>query len=189
MDKRTVKQEIISWLYAILVGVLITIGLRYFIYTPIIVDGASMMPTISDGDRVIVNKIVPKLSQYDRFDVIVFRATEDSNYIKRIIGIPGDKIEYINDELFINGQKYEETYLDGHKASLMDNGTFTEDFRLEDYLEEEIVPEDCYFVLGDNRRRSIDSRDTSVGFVSVDQIIGSVDLVIWPLNHLAFVKE
>ena len=189
MDKRTVKQEIISWLYAIVVGVLITIGLRYFIYTPIIVDGASMMPTISDGDRVIVNKIVPKLSQYNRFDVIVFRATEDSNYIKRIIGIPGDKIEYINDELFINGQKYEEDYLDEHKAKLMDSGTFTEDFRLEDYLGEQIVPEDCYFVLGDNRRRSIDSRDKSVGFVSVDQIIGSVDLVIWPLNHLALVKE
>ena len=71
----------------------------------------------------------------------------------------------------------------------MDSGNFTEDFRLEDYLGEEIVPEDCYFVLGDNRRRSIDSRDESVGFVSVDQIIGSVDLVIWPLNHLAFVKE
>ena len=189
MDKRTVKQEVISWLYAIVVGVLITIGLRYFIYTPIIVDGASMMPTISDGDRVIVNKILPKLSQYNRFDVVVFRATEDTNYIKRIIGIPGDKIEYINDELFINGQKYEETYLDGHKASLMDDGTFTEDFRLEDYLEEETVPKDCYFVLGDNRRRSVDSRDASVGFVSVDQIIGSVDLIIWPLNHLAFVKE
>ena len=189
MDKKAVKQEIISWLNAIVVGVLITIGLRYFIYTPIIVDGASMMPTISDGDRVIVNKIVPKLSQYNRFDVVVFRATEDSNYIKRIIGIPGDKIEYINDELFINGQKYEEHYLDEHKANLMDSGTFTEDFRLEDYLQEETVPEGCYFVMGDNRRRSIDSRDASVGFVSEDQIIGSVDLVIWPLNHLAFVNE
>ena len=184
-----IKQEIVSWLYAILIGVLITLGLRYFIYTPIIVDGASMMPTISDGDRVIINKIGPKLSQYNRFDVVVFRATEDSNYIKRIIGIPGDKIEYINDELFINGQKYKESYLDEHKASLIDNETFTEDFRLEDCLGQEIVPEDCYFVLGDSRRRSIDSRDESVGFVSVDQILGSVDLVIWPLNHLAFVKE
>ena len=184
-----IKQEIVSWLYAIVIGILITIGLRYFIYTPILVDGASMMPTINDGDRVIVNKIVPKLTQYNRFDVIVFRATEDSNYIKRIIGIPGDKIEYINDELFINGQKYEETYLDNHKTTLMDSEIFTEDFRLEDYLEEEIVPEDCYVVLGDNRRRSIDSRDESVGFVSIDQIIGSVDFVIWPLNHLAFVKE
>ena len=189
MDKKAVKQEIISWLNAIVVGVLITVGLRYFIYTPILVDGASMMPTISDGDRVIVNKIVPKLSQYSGFDVIVFKATEDANYIKRIIGIPGDKIEYINDELFINGQKYEETYLDEHKASLMDSGLFTEDFRLEDYLGQEKVPEDCYFVLGDNRRRSIDSRDESVGFVSVDQIIGSVDLVVWPLSHLAFLKE
>ena len=189
MDNKTVKQEIVSWLYAIVVGTLITIGLRYFIYTPIIVDGSSMMPTIHDGDRVIVNKIVPKLSQYNRFDVIVFEATEDSNYIKRIIGIPGDKIEYINDELFINGQKYEETYLDEYKANLTNNEAFTEDFRLADSLGEEVVPEGYYFVLGDNRRKSMDSRNDIVGFISEDQIIGSVDFVIWPLNHLAFVKE
>ncbi|MFF5994631.1 signal peptidase I [Lysinibacillus sp. KU-BSD001] len=189
MDKNMIKKEIISWLNAIGAAILLTVVLRYFICTPILVDGASMLPTINSGDRVIVNKIGPKISQYDRFDVIVFRVDEDTNYIKRIIGLPGDHIEYKNDELFINGEKFEEHYLEGHKVALADEDILTEDFNLQECLEEEIVPEECYFVLGDNRKSSMDSRNERVGFVPREQIIGTVDVVVWPLHHLSFIQN
>lgn len=139
------KNEFLEWVKVIGIALLFAVGIRMFILTPIVVDGASMMPTVEDGDKVIVNKIGPKLTEYNRFDVIVFEAKEDTNYIKRIIGIPGDHIAYKNDELFINGKKYEEPYLKEYKKALNDNGTLTEDFTLEEYLGESVVP-DGYFL-------------------------------------------
>lgn len=182
------KNEFLEWVKVIGIALLFAVGIRMFILTPIVVDGASMMPTVEDGDKVIVNKIGPKLTEYNRFDVIVFEAKEDTNYIKRIIGIPGDHIAYKNDELFINGKKYEEPYLKEYKKALNDNGTLTEDFTLEEYLGESVVPDGYFFVLGDNRRKSIDSRDPNVGFVSKDKIIGTTNIVFFPLDKLKLIK-
>ncbi|QGM29522.1 signal peptidase I [Psychrobacillus sp. FSL K6-2843] len=182
------KNELLEWVKAIGIAILFAWGVRVFILTPIVVDGASMMPTFEDGDKVVVNKIGPRLTEYKRFDVIVFEAKEDTNYIKRIIGIPGDRIAYENDELFINGEKYEEPYLDEYKKALLGNDTLTQDFTLDQKLGEIAVPEGHYFVLGDNRLNSIDSRDPSVGFVPMDKFLGSAEIVFLPLDNLKLIK-
>ena len=188
MEKTKEKNELLGWLKAIGIAVLFAWGIRFFLFTPVVVDGASMMPTLEDGDKVIVNKIGPRLAEYNRFDVIVFEEKEDTNYIKRIIGVPGDRIAYENDKLFINGERYEEAYLEEYKKALIDNGTLTEDFTLEEYLDETTVPNGYFFVLGDNRRGSTDSRDPMVGFVPMEKVLGSAKIVIFPLNNLKMIK-
>lgn len=182
------RNELLEWIKALGIGLLFVLCMRTFILTPIVVDGASMMPTFEDGDKVVVNKIGPILKEYKRFDVIVFETKKDVSYIKRIIGIPGDQISYQNDELFINGKKVEEPYLKEYKKALNDNGTLTEDFTLVEYLGEVVVPDGYFFVLGDNRRRSTDSRDPSLGFVSKDTILGTAKIVFYPLQNLKIVN-
>ena len=188
VKKAQEKNEFLEWAKAIGIAILFTYGVRFFLFTPIVVDGASMMPTFENGDRVVVNKIGPELMDYERFDVIVFETTEDTNYIKRIIGIPGDLIAYENDQLFINGEKYEEPYLEEYKKALIDNGTLTGDFTLEGNLGEITVPDGHFFVLGDNRRHSTDSRDPRVGFVSEDKILGTAKAVFLPLDNFKIIK-
>lgn len=188
MEQKKETNELLSWIKTLGVAVLFAIGLRYFIFTPVVVDGASMMPTFEDQDKVIVDKIGPKLTNFDYFDVVVFHFDEQNNYIKRIIGLPGDHIEYKNDELFINGEKYDEPYLDDYKQQLTDNGSLTADFTLEDYLGETVVPENHYFVLGDNRRKSIDSRDARVGFIEHNKIMGKVRFVFSPIDRIQKIR-
>ncbi|SES46629.1 signal peptidase I [Psychrobacillus sp. OK032] len=188
MGKTKEKNELLEWAKAIGIAFIFGFGIRFFLFTPIVVDGASMMPTFENGDRVVVDKISPKLMKYERFDVIVFEAKENTNYIKRIIGISGDRIAYENDELFINGERYEEPYLEEYKKALIDNGTLTGDFTLEENLGELTVPDGYFFVLGDNRRNSKDSRDPSVGFVSMDKVLGTAKVVFYPMDNLKFIK-
>lgn len=119
-----------------------------------------MMPTLEDGDRMIVNKIGYKIGEPKRFDIVVFHAPEQKNYIKRVIGLPGDTLEYKDDQLYINGEPIEEPYLDAYKAQITE-GTLTEDFTLNDIdvsLDSNTIPEGYIFVMGDNRRYSKDSR-------------------------------
>lgn len=183
------KESWFDWLKTIFFAAVLVIGVRYFLVTPIAVQGASMMPTLEDGEMLVVDKITPKITDFDRFDVIVFKATEEENYVKRIIGLPGDTVQYIDDVLYINGEKYDEPYLDDYKAALMDTGTLTEDFALEEYLQQTVVPEDHLFVLGDNRRKSVDSRLPEVGFIPVNTVIGEARFVYWPLSEVGLIKK
>ncbi|MEK4522193.1 signal peptidase I [Psychrobacillus sp. FSL W7-1457] len=188
MKKKNGKNELREWIGAIGIAVLLAFGIRFFLFIPIEVEGASMLPTFENGDKVMVNKIGPKFNDYERFDVIVFKVNKDTNYIKRVIGLPGDHITYKDDELLINGKKYDEPYLDELKKELIDHGTLTQDFTLEDYLGEVVVPEGSLFVLGDNRRFSNDSREPSVGFISMDIVLGTVNMTYYPLNNFGFIK-
>lgn len=171
------NNEVFAWIKAIMVAFLFTWGIRVFIFTPVVVDGASMMPTYEDRDRLIVNKVGMKISDYKRFSIIVFEATEDVNYVKRIIGLPGDHIAYKDDILYINGEPYNEHYLDENKSSLIDTGNLTEDFTLEEYTGETVIPNGYLFVLGDNRRNSVDSRDPRIGLVPMEKVLGTTSLV------------
>ena len=182
------KSELFEWLKAIVIGALFAIAIRTFIFTPISVQGASMMPTYEDGDRVIVNKIGKAISDFERFDIVVFKATESEDYIKRIIGVPGDHVEYKNDELYINGEKYEEPYLEQQKLQLNDHGDLTYDFKLEEITGLSYIPEGYYFVLGDNRRVSNDSRNPSVGLISMDDILGKASIRFYPIDSISLVK-
>ncbi|MGE7954408.1 signal peptidase I [Lysinibacillus xylanilyticus] len=178
------KSEFWEWVKAIAFALMLTFVIKQFLFTPVLVKGASMMPTLEDHDRVIVNKIGPTLQSYDRFDIVVIEMNEETNYIKRIIGLPGDKIEYKDDQLYINGEKYNEPYLDQYKNELKDTGTLTYDFTLDQNLGETTVPEGHYFVLGDNRRVSNDSRNPEVGFISEEQIMGTTNIICWPMEHI-----
>lgn len=185
---RKVRNELWDWLRTIVIAVILVFIVQHFLFTPMEVDGASMMPTYEDGDHVIVNKITKTFSEFDRFDVVVFEAYENTYYIKRVIGMPGDTVEYRNDMLYINGEVYEEPYLSQYKLDFGDYGNLTYNFTLQNLMDVSQVPEGYYFVLGDNRRKSSDSRDPSVGFVSKNQILGKANIRIYPFSHLGFVE-
>ncbi|AMX84058.1 S26 family signal peptidase [Geobacillus subterraneus] len=180
------KSEWREWMKAIVVAVLLAGGIRYFIFAPIIVDGYSMMPTLHNHERMIVNKLAYKIGMPHRFDIIVFQAEEGRDYIKRVIGLPGDRIEYKNDTLYINGKPYEEPYLDEYKKQLSDGGPLTESFTLEELTGRSTVPPGHLFVMGDNRRFSKDSRH--IGFIPMSKVVGKANLVYWPLADARIVK-
>lgn len=182
MENKVVK-ELLSWLKALLVAVIIVLLCRHFLITPSVVKGESMMPNLENGDRIILSKI----SSIDRFDEIAFKAPDSNdNYVKRIIGFPGDTIEMKDDNLYINGKLYEETYLDDSKAALTDGQKLTNDFTLKELTGKEQVPKGKIFVLGDNRRVSKDSRE--FGFVDEDAVIGDVKMRIWPIESFGIIK-
>ena len=111
MKEKKTKNESWEWIKALLIAFALAALIRVFLFTPIVVDGISMMPTLEDGDRMIVNKIGYTIGKPDRFDIVVFHAPEQKDYIKRIIGLPGDTVEYREDILYINGEPLEEPYL------------------------------------------------------------------------------
>ncbi|WP_323646241.1 signal peptidase I [Lysinibacillus xylanilyticus] len=183
------KNELVEWIKAIAFALLVAFVIKQFLFTPVLVKGASMMPTLEDHDRVIINRIGPKFKSIDRFDVVVvenvlLNKNEEENIIKRIIGLPGDKIEYKDDQLYINGEKFSEPYLEQEKKELKDTGLLTYDFTIDQLLGETTVPEGHYFVLGDNRRVSNDSRNPVVGFIPKEKIMGTTSIVCWPLKHI-----
>jgi signal peptidase I len=175
------KKEGVEWIKAFAIGIIIFAFIRTFFFSNYVVEGESMMPTLQDGNKLVVNKIGYEVSALHRFDVIVFHANEDEDFVKRIIGVPGDKIEYINDELFINGKKYEEPFLEVYRQKTLD-GRLTGDFTLTEITGEKSVPEGKLFVLGDNRLGSWDSRH--FGFISATQVVGKVNLRYWPFDEV-----
>lgn len=179
--REEIKKEGIEWIKAIGIGLIVFVFIRTFFISNYVVDGESMTPTLQDGNKLIVNKIGYQIVDFDRFDVIVFHANEEEDYVKRIIGLPGDQIEYKNDQLFVNGKKVNEPYLTKHHNQALTR-RFTEDFTLAEKTGVEIVPEGKLFVLGDNRLGSNDSRQ--FGFIDVDQVVGKVNLRYWPLDHM-----
>ena len=187
MDNSKIK-ELLDWIKSTAVACVFVIATITFIFSPILVDGTSMMPTYEDGDFVLVNIIGKKISGIERFDVIVFKPPNDGIYIKRVIGLPGDHIAYENDTLYINDEALEEPYLDLHKKQLLDTDTLTQDFTLQSLTDHSTIPEGYLFVLGDNRRNSIDSRYSSVGLVPMEKVIGKTSIRFYPLDSIGIVK-
>ncbi|EDL64064.1 signal peptidase I [Bacillus sp. SG-1] len=176
----SIKKESLEWIKALGIGLVIFVVIRTFLFSNYVVEGESMMPTLEDGNKLVVNKIGYQVGELHRYDVVVFHANEDEDYVKRIIGLPGDTVEYKDDKLYVNGKAQEEPYLDKFKEEMV--GTkLTGDFTLEEITGKQTVPEGMVFVLGDNRRSSMDSR--YFGFVDQDQIVGKVNLRYWPLNE------
>lgn len=177
------KSGLLDWGKAIVIALALTIIIRTFFFTPIVVDGASMEPTLHNQERMIVTKI----GEPKRFDIVVFHATEDQDYIKRIIGLPGDRIEYKEDILYINGTPYDEPYLDKAKQELTD-GLLTESFTLQETaVHSEVVPEGHLFVMGDNRGYSIDSRH--IGAIPIEKVVGTTKIVFYPLQDIKLINN
>ncbi|MED4129530.1 signal peptidase I [Shouchella hunanensis] len=179
LAENKVKSEAWGWIKAIVIALLIAFVVRTFIVTSFEVRGESMVPTAHDGERFIVNRLAYQFSEPDRFDLIVFHATEQDSYIKRVVGLPGDTIRFENDQLFINDEPIDEPFLDEVQGSLANPYT-------NDYEYEGIIPDNHVFVVGDNRPNSSDSR--AFGPVHEDEIIGKVGLRFWPLSEFGFME-
>lgn len=171
MESKLVK-EIIEWVKSLAIAGVLAIIIHTFLFAVVVVSGPSMETTLHNNERLIMNKIVYNFSDPKHGDIIVFHANEEDDYIKRIIGLPGETIQYRNNQLFINGEAIEEPYLS--------DTTYTTDFGP---LE---IPEGTVFVMGDNRLNSSDSR--IIGSISEDKIVGRVNLLIWPLNRIGLVE-
>ena len=163
----------LSWVRDLAFSVLIAVILIVFIYQPVKVEGTSMMPTLTDQERIFINKFTYHfgLGSIERGDMVVFwfPLAEDKSYIKRIIGLPGDRVYIDAGKVFVNGEELTESYV-------------PEDYRDRVSWEEHRVPPGEYFVLGDHRSSSSDSR--SWGFVQRDAIYGKAVFVYWPLDKM-----
>lgn len=175
----SLKREIISTVVYLLVVVALTFLFVQFVGQRTHVNGDSMNATLEDGDNLIVDKISYRFTDPDRFDIIVFpyQYQENTYYIKRIIGMPGETVQIQDGMIYIDGEVLEETY---GKEVMQYAGIASDPITL---------GEDEYFVLGDNRNNSSDSRDPSVGNIKEDQIVGKAFIRIWPLNKFGILRH
>ncbi len=173
--KERVKKEIIGWIKSIAIALTISFLITQVIKLTV-VSGESMKSTLEDKDYLIANRLAYKFNDIERGDIIIFnsnRRYEDGSeavYVKRVIATEGDHIIIKNSSVYVNGEEVDEYYLD--------ENCYTEGNV--DY----IVPENHIYVLGDNRENSEDSRSSTLGAVEVSEIIGRIELRIWPLNAM-----
>lgn len=175
-----VSSFIFSSIESIIIALAFCVVLYLLVATPHQVEGHSMDPSFADGEYLIANKLTYKFSTPQRGDVIIFKRTETDDYIKRIIGLPGDVVSIKDGKILINGELLDESaYL---SSSVYTNGGT--------YLKEGgsiKVPQGQYFVCGDNRQHSSDSRD--FGPISEDVIKGKAWLVYFPFSNFRFVDH
>ncbi|MCH5252650.1 MAG: signal peptidase I [Lachnospiraceae bacterium] len=158
-------------------ALLISLFLTNYVAHHTSVEGNSMEPTLFNSDQLIVENISYILHDPERFDVIVFPYTQDVSYIKRIIGLPGERVRILNGNIYINGEILKENY---GKERIKEPGIAVNEMTL---------GEDEYFVLGDNRNASIDSRKEEVGLVHRSIIKGKAWLRIYPFEEFGLVDE
>ncbi|UOR12744.1 signal peptidase I [Halobacillus amylolyticus] len=181
------KKQWLEWIKAFAIAAVLAIVVRVFLFAPVVVEGPSMEPTLHNGDHLIVSKINYTLGSPERFDILVFHATEKKDYIKRIIGLPGDKVAVRDDQLYVNGKPIEEPFLSEEKSELQNGDSLTQDFTISQLpggYEE--VPEGHFLVLGDNRDNSTDSR--TIGMVPEEQLVGEAVFIYWPFDRIGFVN-
>ncbi len=178
-EKPNVMRELLGMLVYVGIVLVITFLIITFVGQRTHVSGESMENTLDDGDQLIVDKLTYHFRDPERFDIIVFpfRHKDNTYYIKRIIGLPGETVQILDGEIYIDGAKLQESY---GREVMQDAGTAAEPITLGD---------DEYFVLGDNRNYSSDSRDPSVGVIHRDEIIGRAWIRIWPLQSFGILKH
>lgn len=179
--KKVLKETISTLLYLLIVLLLTMLVIKY-VGQRTVVDGSSMEPTLSHQDNLIVDKISYRFGEPERFDIIVFpfQYGENVYYIKRIIGLPGETVQIdTSGNIYINGELLEEDY--GKEVIAAESIGVA--------INPIILGEDEYFVLGDNRNNSSDSRTEIVGNVHRKDIIGRAWLRIWPFSSIGFLKH
>jgi signal peptidase I len=159
------------WARDLLVSLAISAFIIIFLYQPVKVEGTSMMPGLEDQERIFVNKFVYRWEPIERGDIVVFRYPRDTSksYIKRVIGVAGDRIRIEDGQVYVNGEALAEDYVPSDYADARS-------------LEEKVVPRNSFFVLGDHRTMSNDSRD--FGFVNERYIYGKAVFGYWPMEKL-----
>ena len=180
--KPSILSIIWSWIWSFIVAFIIVGGVYFFLGRPFTVSGASMYPTLHNGDRMVLSKV----GDIHRFDVVILKAPDENvEYIKRVIGMPGDTIEMKSGVLYINGKKVDQPFI--NTEALAKQTVFMDDFTLESLTGESKVPEGKYFVLGDNRGVSKDSR--MIGFIDRSAIEGKAVFTIWPFGRIGVQKD
>lgn len=169
-----------EWIYPIVIAILIVSGIRFLVVDHYRVDGSSMEPNIHTGERVVVNKLLYRLRHPERGEIIILRAPEGKNYIKRVIALPGETIKVNGDVVRIDGKKLDEPYLADAVAKAAKAGYTYNDLDYPDDDSIVTVPKDSVFVMGDNRSYSQDSR--SIGFIKYKDVIGKAEFVFWPFS-------
>lgn len=207
-EKKVNIKEILEWVYCIIIAIVLALLVRYFIGTPTIVQQPSMYPTLKQGQRLILNRTIRTTkSMPNRGDIVTFEAPSKSyisaieanldnpvaiydynitnifskfryyvleigktSYIKRVIGLPGERVQIENGKVFINGERLEESYLQEGVITTSLEGVFTDI----------TVPENCLFVMGDNRPQSTDSR--RFGCIPLEKIESKVWIRFWPFD-------
>lgn len=180
--KPSILSIIWSWIWSFIVAFIIVGGVYFFLGRPFTVSGASMYPTLHNGDRMVLSKV----GDIHRFDVVILKAPDENvEYIKRVIGMPGDTVEMKSGVLYINGKKVDQPFI--NTEALAKQTVFMDDFTLESLTGESKVPEGKYFVLGDNRGVSKDSR--MIGFIDRSAIEGKAVFTIWPFGRIGGQKD
>lgn len=174
-EKIDIKREIMEWIIVIEVAVVLAVVLNMFVIVNAIIPSASMETTVMTGDRIFGNRLSYIKNDPARYDIIIFRFpdNEEELFIKRIIGLPGDTVEMIDGVVYVNGQTIDEPYL--ATIPYGDYGPVT-------------VPEGAYFVLGDNRNNSADSRFWNQPFVYREKILGKAAFCYFPFSDFGRIE-
>ena len=176
---KSILKELMGWIVYIIIIVALAWVIITFVGQRTQVSGHSMETTLSHGDQLIVDKISYRFRDPDRYDIVVFpyKYEENTYYIKRIIGLPGETVQIIDGYVYIDGQQLDEHY--GNEV-MLDPGIAEEPVTLGD---------DEYFVLGDNRNNSQDSRVANVGVIHRKDLLGRAWIRIWPLSEFGVIKH
>lgn len=168
------RNEWIEWSKAILIAVIVAFLLRSFVFSTSVVEGESMEPTVSDGERIVFNKFAYIVGKPDRGDVVIIKRPF-KNYVKRIIALPGETIEMKNHTLYIDGSAYDQVYISEEAKKKTGNfGPYE-------------IPAKNYFVMGDNRAISKDSRN-GLGLIYEDEIIGKSEFIYFPFSEWSITR-
>lgn len=174
MDEN-IKKEIFSWIKLIISAFIIAFVLKTYIFQIALVNQISMEPTLHEGQILIIAKVNYLFSDPARGDIVVLKDEYENKFlIKRTIGLPGEMVDIKDNKVYINENELNPDYTE---APTLDNG-----------FAKSVVPEGKYFVMGDNRLHSRDSRSETVGFVNRKNIVGKAVFRIWPLNKMGIVK-
>lgn len=172
--KKSTGREALGWILAIALAVAAAFLIRAFLFEFIVVDGPSMNPTLETGERLGVEKVSRYAGLPERGDiVIVHYPNRTENFVKRVIGLPGETVEVVDSTVYIDGVPLEENYT--NVLPYADYGPT-------------VVPEGHVFVMGDNRSNSTDSRAIQVGTIPQDAIVGHAMFVAWPLDRIQMIS-
>ena len=180
MDLRSITEFLIDmWNYIVIAAIAVLVLTFVIAFQP--VAGNSMHPNLEEGNVIVISKFAYKIGKPGRNDIVVLRDKKNKSFVKRIIGLPGEKIEYMNNILYVDG--------DGYKEKFLGEDITTHNFLFEDICSlkdcpDGVIPENMYMVMGDNRPQSEDSRTPSFGLVKKSQLKGKFLIRIWPINQM-----
>lgn len=174
--KKSKLREFLEFIAPIVIAMIIAMVLKHCVFANAVIPTGSMLDTIQQGDRVIASRLAYTFDDPERFDIAIFKYPDNEKeyFVKRVIGLPGEKVDILNGTVYITGA-------DGKTLELRDD--FVSEENKDNYCGSFVVPEDCYFVMGDNRDNSVDSRYwVTTNYVSRDKFIGKVMFRYYPFK-------